>query len=143
MWLDNLKEARKRTGMSNKQIADKTFLTEKTISRILSGDTSSPRVDSLRLIASALDTSLDEIFAESRAVVGGEDLKELQEQVDRLTTERDMLLAARDILTTENAVLREKITVLTAEGDLLRLKLEHKEEIIALHNYYIKMRPIE
>lgn len=143
MWLDNLKDARKRTGMSNKQIADKTFLTEKTISRIFSGDTSSPRVESIRLIASALDTSLDEIFAESHAVVGGEDLKTLQEQVDQLTAELDMLIATRDILTTENAVLRDKIAVLTAEGDLLRLKLEHKEEIIAIHSYYMAKKPTE
>lgn len=32
----------------------------------------------------------------------------------------------------------DKVATLTAEIDLLRLKLEHKEELLALHNYYNK-----
>ena len=33
---------------------------------------------------------------------------------------------------------KHKVATLTAEIDLLRLKLEHKGELLALHNYYIK-----
>ena len=39
--------------------------------------------------------------------------------------------------------MKDKVVALTAENDVLRLKLEHKEEIIALHNYYIKMKTSE
>lgn len=129
MWLDNLKELKKKTGMSSKQIAEKTNLPERTVIRIFSGDTDNPYVDTLRRIVAVLGGSLDDIFAESKTIVGGQDLITAQAEVDRLSAEVSMLTA-------ENTILKDKVSTLTAEGDLLRLKLEHKEEIIALHNYY-------
>lgn len=129
MWLDNLKELKAKTGMSSKQIAEKTNLPERTVSRIFSGDTDNPYVDTLRRIVAVLGGSLDDIFAESKTVVAGQDLVALQTEVERLTAENGLL-------SVENSVLKDKVTTLTAESDLLRLKLEHKEEIIALHNYY-------
>lgn len=131
MWLDNLKELKAKTGMSSKQIAEKTNLPERTVSRIFSGDTDNPYVDTLRRIVAVLGGSLDDIFAESKTVVAGQDLVALQAEVERLAAEVGLLSA-------ENSILKDKVTVLTTESDLLRLKLEHKEEIIALHNYYIK-----
>ncbi len=133
MWLDNLKELKRVKGMSSKQIADKTNLPERTVVRIFSGDTDNPYVDTLRRIVAVLDGSLDDIFAEGTAVVGSKNLKALQEDVDATKAERDVLAA-------EIAILKDKVTALTAENDLLRLKLEHKEEIIALHNYYNKLK---
>lgn len=129
MWLDNLKELKAKTGMSSKQIAEKTNLPERTVARIFSGDTDNPYVDTLRRIVAVLGGSLDDIFAESKTVVAGQDLVALQSEVERLTAENGLL-------SVENSVLKDKVASLTAESDLLRLKLEHKEEIIALHNYY-------
>lgn len=122
MWLDNLKELKKEKGMSSKQIAELTNLPERTVVRIFSGDTDNPYVDTLRRIVAVLDGSLDDLFAESKIVVGSKNLITLQSEVDRLNA--------------ENAMLKDKVGVLTAESDLLRMKLEHKEEIISLHNYY-------
>jgi transcriptional regulator with XRE-family HTH domain len=133
MWLDNLKELKKKTGMTSKQIAEKTNLPERTVIRIFSGDTDNPYVDTLRRIVAVLGGSLDDIFAESKTIVGGQDLVAAQAEVDRLTAEVA-------ILTAENAVLKDKVSTLMAESDLLRLKLEHKEEIIAIHNYYNKLK---
>lgn len=129
MWLDNLKELKKAKGMSSKQIAEMTNLPERTVVRIFSGDTDNPYVDTIRRIVAVLDGSLDDLFAESKIVVGTKDLAALQAEVDRLNAENGML-------NTENVILKDKIVTLNAEIDLLRLKLEHKEEIIALHNYY-------
>ncbi len=129
MWLDNLKELKRIKGMSSKQIAEATNLPERTVVRIFSGDTDNPYVDTLRRIVAVLDGSLDDLFAESKIVVGTKDLVALQAEVDRLNAENGML-------NTENVILKDKIVTLNAENDLLRLKLEHKEEIIALHNYY-------
>lgn len=131
MWLDNLKELKKQTGMSVAQIAKETNLPERTISRIFSGDTDNPYADTLRRIATVLGSSLDNIFADTKIVVGDANLVALQTEVDRLMAENGLLSA-------ENAVLKDKVNVLTAENDVLRMKLEHKEEIIALHNYYMK-----
>jgi transcriptional regulator with XRE-family HTH domain len=119
--------------MSSKQIAEKTNLPERTVIRIFSGDTDNPYVDTLRRIVAVLGGSLDDIFAESKTIVCGQDLVQAQAEVDRLTAEVAMLTA-------ENAVLKDKVSTLTAESDLLRLKLEHKEEIIAIHNYYNKLK---
>lgn len=136
MWLDNLKELKKAKGMSSKQIADATSLPERTVSRIFSGDTPNPYVDTLYRIVAVLGGSLDDVLTDSKAVVGSKTLAALQEEADRLAAENGLMSA-------ELAVLKDKVVHLTAENDLLRMKLEHKEEIISIHNYYIKRFPTE
>ena len=134
MWLDNIKELKKRTGMSVKQIAEKTNLPERTVTRIFSGDTENPYVDTLHRIVSVLGGSLDDILADTKVVVGTESLATLQENVVAVEAERDLIIA-------ENAMLKEKVTALTTENELLKMQLMHKDEIIALHNYYNKLKP--
>lgn len=129
MWLDNLKELKKTTKMSTKQIAEATNLPERTVSRIFSGDTDNPYVDTLRRIVAVLGGSLDDLFAESKIIVANTDLIALQAEYDKLGNENTLLQA-------ENAVLKDKLGTLEAENDRLRLTLAHKEEIISLHNYY-------
>ena len=134
MWLDNLKELKKAKGMSAKQIAEKTNLPERTVNRIFSGDTDNPYVDTLHRIVSVLGGSLDDILADTKVVVGEKNLVTLQENVEVATAERDLMAA-------ENAILKDKVATLSAEIDMLKMQLKHKEEIIALHNYYNKLKP--
>ena len=129
MWLDNLKELKSNARMSSKQIAERTNLPERTVSRIFSGDSPTPYVDTLYRIVNVLGGSLDDILADSKTVVGNKNLAVMQEDLEILNAKLSMLEA-------EKAMLETKVASLTAENDLLRLKLEHKEEIIALHNYY-------
>lgn len=133
MWLENLKELKKAKGMTSKQIAEATKLPERTVTRIFSGDTDNPYVDTLHRIVSVLGGSLDDILADTKVVVGDTNLATLQENVDVVTAERDYITA-------ENAILKDKVASLTAENELLKMQLKHKEEIIALHNYYIKLK---
>ena len=133
MWLDNLKELKKEKGMTAKQIAEATNLPERTVNRIFSGDTDNPYVTTIHRIVSVLGGSLDMIFAESKVVVGNESLIELQANIDNLNSE---LAATRE----ENTALKNTLVKITAENDVLKTKLEHKEEIIALHNYYNKLK---
>lgn len=134
MWLDNIKELKKAKGMSAKQIAEATKLPERTVTRIFSGDTDNPYVDTLHRIVTVLGGSLDDILADTKVVVGDANLVTLQESVDVVTAERDLITA-------ENAILKDKVATLTAENDMLKMQLKHKEEIIALHNYYNKLLP--
>lgn len=134
MWLDNLKELKKAKGMSAKQIAEKTNLPERTVSRIFSGETDNPYVDTLHRIVSVLGGSLDDILADTKVVVGDKNLATLQEDVEVVTAELDLLRA-------EHIILKDKVVALTAENDMLKMQLNHKEEIIALHNYYNKLKP--
>ena len=140
MWLDIIKERRKELGYTIKCVATKADLTERTTARVFSGDTPSPSADTLKRIAKALDLSLDYILADGNSVVGGKNYVELQEQNDTLTAEVERLNSELALISAENSVLKDKVGVLTTENDILRLKLEHKEEIISLHNYYIKLK---
>lgn len=131
MWLDNLKELKNRTGLSEGDIAKRAMLSEKTVDRVFSGHAKTPYVDTLYRIVKALGGSLDDILAESKVVVGTEKLATLQDEVDITSAELDMLTA-------ENNILKDKVVTLTAEIDLLKMQLAHKEEIISIHNYYNK-----
>ena len=129
MWLDNIKELKKSKGLTAKQIAELSGIPERSVVRILSGDTPNPYMDTIYRIVAVLDGSLDDLLADSKAVLGSKNLATLQGEVDRLNAENVMLNA-------ELVMLKDKIVTLTAENDLFRTKLEYKDEIIRLHNYY-------
>lgn len=130
MWLDNLKELRKANGNpSNKKIADGTKLPERTVVRIFSGDTDNPYVDTLHRIVTFLNGSLDDIFADTKVVVATESLAEVKETAN-------VIEAQRDLIAVENDILKKKVEALSTELELLQRELQHKEELLALHNYY-------
>jgi transcriptional regulator with XRE-family HTH domain len=141
MWLENLKELKKKTGMSSKQIAEKTSLPERTVARIFSGDTDNPYVDTLHRIVTVLGGSLDDILADTKAVVASESLVEVKETAIVAEAERDVVAA-------ENEALKEQVTTLTAENAVLRAKVEElrdkvdnlKDELIETHKHYIKLK---
>ena len=129
MWLDNLKELKRVSGMSTKQISEKANLPERTVSRILAGETDHPRIDTLGLIADALGVTLQDIFADTNVVVATEKLVEIKEVTK-------VVEAERDVIAVENDMLKTKVSALTTENELLKKELAHKEELIALHNFY-------
>ena len=132
MWLDKLQELKKETKMTTREVAEKSNLPERTVKRLFAGETDSPYADTLHRIVSAMGGSLDDILADTKVVVGNHTLASLQESVDKLAAERDMLAV-------ELSLLKDKYTTLSAEVNLLNLKLAHKDEIIALRNYYNKL----
>ena len=129
MWLDNLKELKKAKGMTTKQIADATKIPESTIKRIFAGDTDDPYVSTIHRIVITLGGSLDHILADTNAVLSTETIAEMKESVD-------VTVAERDSIAVENEMLKAKNTALTMENELLKKELAHKEELLALHNYY-------
>jgi hypothetical protein len=48
----------------------------------------------------------------------------------------DVTTAERDSIAVENEMLKVKNAALTMENELLKKELAHKEELLALHNYY-------
>lgn len=140
MWLDRLQQRRKELNYTIKYISQESKLPERTVTRIFSGETLSPSVDTLYAIATVLELTLDELVAGTNSVVGGKDYRHLLEENITLTNEVERLSGELALINAENSVLNDKVGVLSAENDLLRIKLEHKEEIIALHNYYNKLK---
>ena len=129
MWLDNLKELKKKTGMSTRQIAEKTTIPERTINRILAGESDHPYADTLDLIVKAMGYDLGDIFSDTKVVVATDELVGIKEAVDVVEAERDLIVV-------ENEMLKTKITALNTELELLKKELAHKEELLAVHNFY-------
>jgi predicted transcriptional regulator len=129
MWLDNLKELKKTSGMTAKCIAEKSNLPERTVARIFSGDTDNPYVDTLHRIVKAMGGSLDDILADTKAVVATESLVEVIETAN-------VIEAQKNVVDVENDMLKAKVAALTAEVELLTKELKHKDELLALHSYY-------
>ena len=132
MWLDNLKELKKAKGMTARQISEITKIPESTIKRIFSGDTPDPYVSTIHRIVVALGGSLDHILADTNAVLSTESLVEVKENANVVEAERDLIIAENAILKTENAALTAKIAMLEKD-------IQHKDELLALHNYYKKL----
>ena len=133
MWLDNLKELKNKARMSCRQIADGTFMPERTVVRIFNGETANPSITTLIPIINFLGGSFDEIFADTKAIVGDKPLAALQSDVESITAERDLLV-------TDNKMLNEKVAVQTKEIELLTLKLMYTEKLLATHDYYNKLK---
>ena len=129
MWLENLRELKKKTGMSVKQIAEKSSLPERTITRIFAGETDHPYADTLDIIVKALGYDLGYIFADSGVIVATTELVEIKESVNVVEAERDLTIV-------ENEMLKAKNAALTTEIELLKKEIQHKDELLALHNYY-------
>ena len=134
MWLQNLQELKKRSGKTTKQLAIETNLPERTLTRILTGETEHPQIDTLFVVVAALGGNLNDIFADTNVVVATETLVEVKETAEVIEAERDLVAV-------ENDMLKAKVAAMTTEIELLKKELQHKEELLALHNYYIKLIP--
>lgn len=132
MWLENIKELKKVTGMTNKSIADKAKLPEVTVNRIFSGDTDHPRIDTLALIVEAMGGKMRDIFADTNVIVATETLAEVKESAE-------VVEAEKEVTDSKNAMLEAKVTALEMEIALLKKDLQHKDELLAVHNYYISL----
>ena len=140
-WRINLREYREKAKMSYKQIADKVGASEKTISRVFVGDAKNPGTDLINRIIHALGATWSEIFGESGAVIGGQDLVTLQAEVDRLTEKNALLNSSLNIANLDLAVQKDKVSALEAEINILRVRLEYEEKLVAVHNFYNKLNP--
>ena len=129
MWLENLKELKKKSGMTSKQIAEMTHLPERTVVRIFSGETEHPYADTLDRIVKAFNCDLGDIFSDTEVIVGTPELVEIKETASIVEAERDLIV-------TENEMLKAKNAALATEIELLKREIQHKDELIALHNYY-------
>ena len=134
MWLENINELKKSKKMSVKDIANMTKLPERSIARVFSGEVDNPYITTLIPIVNALGGSLDEIFADTNAVVGSKNLVELQNELQSLQI-------AKERLNAENTVLLNKVSVLNAENEIYKMKLRHKEEELkTIYDYYHKLK---
>ncbi len=136
MWIDKIKDAKKTKNITTKMMSERVHIPEPTITRILSGKTEFPRIDTVLLLGEAVGLSAMELFSETTSFLGDKNIVTLQEELDVANGTVTALQTEITALSEENTKLKLEIVALTAEIDMLRMKLAHKEEIISLHNYY-------
>ncbi len=138
MWRDRIIETRKAKGITIKMMAERTpsQLTVETITRILNERTDDPRISTVLALGAAVGLSPWELFAETTDLIAYQSYLTLQAEIDALKADKEALTAENEALKNNG----NEVVALKVENDRLRLTLEHKEEIIALHNYYNKLK---
>ena len=131
MWRERIIEAKTAQGISTKTMAERMQTNEKTVKRLLTDNSKSPYITTVLDAGAAVGLSPQEIFAETGLLIGSKTVAELQEELNILNNE--LMLYKADC-----AVLQDRVDTLTAENEKLRMELAHKEELLAVHNYYIK-----
>jgi transcriptional regulator with XRE-family HTH domain len=132
MLSERIKELKKEKGLTTKDLIKLSNLPERTVIRVINGETKTPYADTLLGLAKALGVELSELLGDSDLVVGNKNLNQLQDKLDLVTSELEIVKA-------ENEILKNKTATLSAELDLVKMELRHKEELLAIHNYYTKL----
>lgn len=135
MLLDNLKELKKASGMTYEEIAIASKTSESTVKNIFTGKCE-PLASTLYRIVTALGGSLDGILADTNVVISPKTLIEVQETAEVVNAEKDLALA-------ELEMLRTKTTAQEMEIQLLKKELQHKDELLAVYNYFTKIKPVQ
>ena len=135
MLLNNLKKLKESSKKTYEQIAEESKTPLSTVKHIFTGDCE-PLASTLYRIVNVLGGSLDDVLADTNIVLSPKTLAEVQENAEVVEAERNLVVA-------ELEMLRAKTSAQETEILLLKEQLKHKEEILALINYFAKVKPIE
>ena len=135
MFRERILEEKKRLNLSARTISDMSqlHLPEETISRVLSGKTADPGIKTVFDLAESVGLKPYEVFMDATLAAEFKAFLELKSSSEETEAERIRIIAENENLKATNAGLVDRIRV-------LEMKLEHKEEIIALHNYYNNLK---
>lgn len=122
-WQIALNDLRDKKKMSYKQIADALNVSEKSVSRLFTGEAKKPDFFFVSQVIRLLGGSVSEILGEGGAYIVSQDIITLQAQYDELKASYDRLLD-------ENKTLLAKNTELT-------------DGLLSVVNYFIKNKPAE
>lgn len=89
---ENIRSLRRREGLSQEKLAEKSRLSPNFISMIERG-AAHPSIDSLLEIATALDTDLAELFLQQKTKSPAEASRELKRLLDKNPTDAPLLLS--------------------------------------------------
>ena len=108
MLTENLNKARIKAGNpSYKVIAEKAHCSNRTISRIFSGETESPDTCTLENIATALNTTLAELLSgTSTSVVDAEKIEEIAKLSAEVETLKTEIAHLKEIIELKDEIIR-------------------------------------
>ena len=131
MIRERVLEEKKRLNLSVKTMADMSQLrlSKETINRFLTGETADAGVATALDIAATVGLKPYEAFMDATLAAEFRTFLELKSKSEEAKAERIRIVAENETLKLTNAGLVDRIRV-------LEMQLEHKNEIISLHNYY-------
>ena len=86
-WRVRLRDMQKACGLSYLELANKLHVSEKTVSRVFTGEAKTPALDFVIQIVHAMGYTAQDLFACTDAVIGGKTLREYQEALDAVRAE--------------------------------------------------------
>lgn len=125
---------------SNQTLANNSKVPIGTINRIKAGEYLDCKYSTIKhLLIALIGGTTDEFSCTEQVTRELRQIEELEEKAAKFTE----IEAENEKLKAELLSLKEKELAFTKENEILRLKLEHKDEIITLHNYIMKLKPKE
>ena len=136
MYRERILEEKQRLNLSSKTMSDtsRLHLPDETIRRVLSGKTADPGISTVLDLAETVGLKPYEAFMDATLATEFKAFLELRSRSEETEAERIRILADYECLKATNAGLVDRIRV-------LEMQLSHKEELLALHNYYNKLKP--
>lgn len=135
MLLSNLRKLKEASKMTYEQIAEKSKTSLGTVKNIFSGK-AEPLASTLYRVVKAIGGSLDDVLADTNVVLSPKTLAEVQEKADVVEAERDLVLA-------ELEIMRAKTAAQETEIQLLKKDIQHRDELLAVYNYFTKINKTE
>ena len=108
-WLIALNDLREKTGMTYKEIADILKVSEKSVSRLFTGEAKKPDFFFVSQVIHCMGGSASEVLGEAGAVVMTRDALVSQEQYDELKLSYERVLEENEALKTKNAALTDEL----------------------------------
>ena len=142
MWLERILEEKKSQGITPKAMSERTkgMLPERTIVRILNGETENPRIDTIIELGASVGLTPSDLFKDNTIVEAAEAIVEAKETLVEAQKAAEVIEAQKDIVAAELEMLRAKTAAQDVEIALLKEKLRHKEELLAVYNYFTKIK---
>lgn len=135
MLLENLRYFREASKMTYEQLAKESKTPLSTVKNIFSGKCE-PLASTLHRISRALNVTLEDLLADSNVVLANKSLIEVQETLEEVQESSNLMEAERDLIKIENERLKVENANMATELQLLKKELQHKEELLAVHNFY-------
>lgn len=136
MFRERIVEEKKKLGITAKSMSERSRMRtpEETISRVLSGKTADPGVATVLDLGETVGLAPYEIFMDSTLAAEFRAFLELKSKSEETEAERIRIIAENEELKTINTSLSQKI-------DKLEMQLQHKIELLELHDFYRKLIP--
>ena len=135
MFRERILEEKKRLNISTRTMSDtsRLHLPEETIRRVLSGKTADPGIGTVLDLAESVGLKPYEAFMDAKLATEFKAFLDLKSRSEETEAERIRIIAENENLKATNSGLVDRIRV-------LEMQLSHKEELLALHNYYINLK---